>query len=603
MKTRISVLIIFALGFAASLFYPAIEMFLENNSDKPVYTSYDEFMNRILPEAISKNAKRHKCGGYLVTVKNAEGDISKTRNIIPDVNFALIRNYKGWQLDVDQKTAEQMKKRDEKKFSKWASMDVSSQMIKEIRGRKKKDFDTNWSARLMVSVLQDKKINNIEVFLYIDDESRHSNLFQMSGKFTSPDREIALLKDYKDRVDRLKKIKKRAKAGNLAAVILSFVFAAFILFEFTRVIITRKQKKAYREYLLAEINKFKELFSNGHYVTACELLENYLAEFPHDTGIRASHKRLLDYTGNDPAKAQAAFVEHKKLMARMKNGNRASGAMLLTEAEKQAITPLLSYHPELKSSYNEALALDDTMVKQKEQEARENLKKVYASLLRRDMNMAQNALASVLQTSGQTDAASSLEKKLKNPAGTSFKFTADNHYPDFEIHAKQALNIGRFDENSWPDVLYEDRRISRKHMTISLYDQRVTALDHGSSAGSFLNGDPVTGYSATLNTGDIITLGKKFDLEVTIIPDPNTGTPGGVLLKGKDKNIILIFSELSFILAEAGLLTEIRDAGGAVRVLLVQDILVMSARDNTFIPGNHESVAINGQWYKTEVIK
>jgi len=113
-------------------------------------------------------------------------------------------------------------------------------------------------------------------------------------------------------------------------------------------------------FFLQEINNVEGLISKGDFVAAYQTIEKYLKLFPDDSKVIALKERLLDFTNNDPKKAQVAYVEAKKLQLRFQtdNGN-LSQPVFLTEAEKKRLAPYLAYHPELKETYLSLVAHEE----------------------------------------------------------------------------------------------------------------------------------------------------------------------------------------------------------------------------------------------------
>lgn len=68
-----------------------------------------------------------------------------------------------------------------------------------------------------------------------------------------------------------------------------------------------------------------------------------------------------------------------------------------------------------------------------------------------------------------------------------------------------SITLGRSSE---ADILIEDSGISRKHLEIRTEDGHSTAVDLGSTNGSFINGRRIRG-SAALHDGDSISMGRS----------------------------------------------------------------------------------------------
>lgn len=82
------------------------------------------------------------------------------------------------------------------------------------------------------------------------------------------------------------------------------------------------------------------------------------------------------------------------------------------------------------------------------------------------------------------------------------------------------LNLGRQRDNQ---IIVDDPSVSRHHAQIRLRFGRHTLFDLGSSVGTLVNGQRV--QEATLNAGDVITLGNSSFIYVEI--EPPAGQDGG----------------------------------------------------------------------------
>jgi TM2 domain-containing membrane protein YozV len=66
------------------------------------------------------------------------------------------------------------------------------------------------------------------------------------------------------------------------------------------------------------------------------------------------------------------------------------------------------------------------------------------------------------------------------------------------------MSIGRDPANN--DIALEDERVSRQHAQVQVQDTAVIIADVGSRNGTFVNGQPVTGWQS-INPGDVISIG------------------------------------------------------------------------------------------------
>ena len=75
------------------------------------------------------------------------------------------------------------------------------------------------------------------------------------------------------------------------------------------------------------------------------------------------------------------------------------------------------------------------------------------------------------------------------------------------------LAIGRHPAS---EIVLDDMAVSRLHATIEVQGQKLLVFDHRSKNGIVVNGKKV--QSAQLKHGDIVKIGKKFSIEVSVPP-------------------------------------------------------------------------------------
>ena len=82
-------------------------------------------------------------------------------------------------------------------------------------------------------------------------------------------------------------------------------------------------------------------------------------------------------------------------------------------------------------------------------------------------------------------------------------------------------SIGHAPEIDLTDYDAQGRGVSRKHVTITAKDNRITLQDLGSANGTFINGERITANSEhRLRHGDLLALGQ-FNLQVNFIVKPS----------------------------------------------------------------------------------
>ena len=75
------------------------------------------------------------------------------------------------------------------------------------------------------------------------------------------------------------------------------------------------------------------------------------------------------------------------------------------------------------------------------------------------------------------------------------------------------LAIGRHPAS---EIVLDDMAVSRHHATLEVQGQKLLVFDHRSKNGIRVNGKKVE--SAQLKHGDIVRIGKKFTIEVSVPP-------------------------------------------------------------------------------------
>jgi hypothetical protein len=606
-----------------------------------------EFMTRrdaidLLAEGIQENAKKNNCKGYIIPIKTLDYPDLLLASLKADINLALA-SYKDWQLKADEETQKEMKERREENLSKWGPM-LSGYELERMLNIQITTLP-NYSTKAKVSKIKSIKINDIKLIVYVYNEITSSEEFNVSVNFIHP----STLKQFKDKrkagIRSLAILYKRADLSK--KFLLGFVtfLILYILIVFIISLFQKHQIKKSKEYLLIEIEKREELVNNGHFVTALELADRYLKLFPDDTEIKAFRERLLDFTNNDPKKAQVAFVEAKKLQLRIKKYEQEPGKAYLTGDEKNALVPLLQYNPDLDSSYKRLVSLEEKeqkreefgpkfenvkklfsncQLKQAEQEllTLQNLYSGYSELVeyqkkleqaqtkvknkfssvqdyinKGEIRKAKQTLDAVLKGFNDMPEALKLKREFEEATGKEhFILKPSGKEKEIELICKDEVIIGRADIDVIPDIEFADRRISRPHLRISIVDDNVIAEDLDSAGGSFINGEKIV--SNSINDGDLLNLAKFIDLQIFIYRTENDDV-GGILLTGNSKNYLIIFTYAKFHIAK-GNLTFDKDNYSIYH----QDGLTIISTDKESILLKHDiKINLDKSNYNVEVIE
>ncbi len=432
----------------------------------------------------------------------------------------------------------------------------------------------------------------MKLALTVNDELSAARLFEISLTFMHPKTLAELKASAAQRTEQLTEMRRYAEISVHILYGLAALFFLFVLFILVQAVIQKGKDRHTRKLLLAEIGKREELVENGHFVTAHELAEKYLKYFPDDTGIRAFHHRLLDFTNNDPKTAQSAFVEARKLKARLTEHANEPHKLLLSGNEKDNLKALLPYHPELNTAYNKLLQIEErTQVRQNLDvqltELQSALRGGYLSkaghvleqieaqhpdtpdleawrkeldIKKQEAQSAFNQLSQVFQSghiaNGSNelnlfldkykDDAQALDLKqgLQQSQGlTKLRLRWTSRSAPLDLFLQNEVIIGRLDEGAAPHIAFDDRRISRNHAVIKINGDRAEITDNGSTGGTYLDGQKIT--SAVLSDRSILNLAKIKEFKVLETLDTQ-GKTTGLILSGKNENYGVVFSTLSF---------------------------------------------------------
>lgn len=644
MKIKIFVIILIALAICISAIYPIIYHYTDKEiKELPEFITREKAIE-MLAGGIQENANKINCKGYIIPIDIVDYDDLLLTFLKEDINLAL-SSYKSWQLTVDEKTKKEIKKRFEENLSKWGAMLSGYELERMLKIKIKAHPD--YSTKVKVSKLKDAKINDMRLIVYVYNETTASEEFNVSVNFIHPLTLKQLEEKREADVRRLDVLRKRADLSKKFLIGFSTLLVLYFLIVLLISFIQKLQIKKSKQYLLVEIEKREGLVNNGHFVTALELSDKYLKLFPDDTVIKAFRERLLDFTNNDPKKAQVAFVEAKKLQLRITKYEKEPGKAFLTGDEKNTLVPLLQYNPDLDSSYKKLVFLEEKEQKRKEFEPKfENVKQLYNNCKLKQAEQELLALQKVYPDYSELVEFQSIIEQAQNEAKKKFSCVQD-YFKDGEIrNAKQTLDIvldkykdmpealslknefeetsgndhfilnpptggkekeielickneillGRAEVDVKPDIEFTNRRISRPHLRISIVDDKVIAKDLESAGGSFVNGEKIISHS--LNNGDFINLAKFTEFQVFIYKTENDNI-GGVLLKGSSKNYLIVSNYVKFNI-DKGNLTLDKDN---YSIYHQDGLTIISTDKDSILLKSNVNINLGKNNYNVEVIK
>lgn len=543
---RWAIALLFVSGMVGLLVQPMRYQFLTDKkvAEIPDHTSYRKAMEELLPERIRAMAAGKECGDFLIPPKGVTGKAEGLPHLLLDVRVAL-GSHGGWQLCVDDAVKEAMIKRADERFKLWGAMGTGREMIAHLKSQKDAAMKVRYSALCSIQAIT-RSGDDRRVVVTVNDETLQSKLFDVSVTFMAPETLNGLLSAREAALAKLAHQKAQAKKQ---LTVLAGVAAAFLIYLLGWGMFAyggKKKKAGYHAYLMEEIEKREDLVRNGHYVAALDLAEEYLLTFPRDTEIKAFRDRLVDFTGGDPKKAQLAWVEAKKLEKRLAAAAPMENGRYLLPDERRDIGGLLPYHPGLKNSYDRLLALDEAAEKERLAAADGRFAEVEGALRQGDLLKGRSLLAGFLAIYPDYPKAVAMKGALSGSTARSFTLkTGDG--TEVRVVASDHLTLGRGDEGETPDVVLSDRRISRRHLRLALANGELTAADLGSAGGTYVNGDPACD-GASLAVGDLLTLSRVINFDVSCIQKNGSGATGA-LLQGDEVTVCLVQSKLALGLA------------------------------------------------------
>ena len=586
MKINIKVITTLIILIILSAIFPVIYHYKDKNIQTiPDYVSYEVGIIDSLPKLISRQAKMNQCKGVIIPIKEIKGDDRTLDYIRGDINIGLCY-YKDWILSPDHQTEEEMKSRFQQKMKDWGGI-IDGDEIERILHEQRNALP-DYSATVKINKI-DSQINDVRLIICIFDEETMIEIFRVSLRFTHPETLKKIQTNIHQQRAKLSKLEKTADVSLKILYVLVALLILYILVVGFMSIYLKYQIGKTKKYLLSEIKKKDNLVNDGHFVTALELADRYLKYFPHDIEINAFRERLLDFTNNDPKKAQQAFLEAIRLQKKLKIHAQDFEKLFLTEQEKNDLTPLLPYNPELESYYKKITNIEDQEIKkiefrpkindvrslidrgslkEAERQVIELLRdypdydelqelssiisekqdyytkkfgEVEKQIIKGELASAIEQLEDILKNYCDMDRAVELKELIeKNKGYSHIRLISDRDDHHLELFLKQEVVVGREDIDVKPDIILDDKRISRPHLRISIVDDNVIAEDQNSTGGTFINAEKI--LSEKLKHGDMITLSKIIDFSVQILKDEEHIK--GVVLNSGSKHYVMILEKI-----------------------------------------------------------
>ena len=585
------VFLAFVIIIIASSIYPVIYHYKDKNI--PELTNYIDWKTALLkqlPDSVNSYASKFKLKDYVLPVDSIKGDIVDLPHIKEYVNLSLL-SYKKWKVKVEKNEVKLMEKILDNNLKEYGPL-FSSKKLKQIAfSQAKINLKSRYKSDARLLKLPTEAMNNLLLIVSLKDNLKQNTIFEVKIPFIHPDTLKQLKANRLAKINKIEELRKKAEFSLTVLKATVGLFAVYLLFLFGAAFYRNQKEKKYIEFLQTEISKRNQLIDEGHFVAALKLAEKYLEKFPDDMEIFAFKERILDYTNNDPHKAQIAFVEAKKLGKKLRLVENNPKFAILSEEEKKEIKALLDFNPQLKNSFLQLESAEEK-IRQKENSL-EQIEKVKLLINSSNLSEAENILKSVTYIGDNKEILEELNMKIKfgkekgqelwgelirdliNNTNINFNkklsdiasFWADmpniinlkeyfgsgknsNRYRFVSIDSKfnkeilllygMKFTFGREDINVKPDIVLNDRRISRPHAKIYLENNKIFIEDLNSHVGTFVNGNKIT--KAELKNNDLLTLGKVIDFKLKTYGARDNSLDAFLLIG--DKHIIVFLLNL-----------------------------------------------------------
>jgi len=635
MNKSLYIIIIILAFIIISLIYPIINYYTDKSIPPiPDHNTYKNVVSKILPDSIISKAERNKCRQYIVPVEQVTGDISSFRGIKDDINIALV-SYDKWKLRVNKTEAVKMKKHLEERFEKWGAFTNPQEFGYLLSTQAKTESNTRYIAFAKLTSAKNSEGNDLNLSVTVNDLLTQNNVFEIVIPFAHPNKIKIWEQIQREKEEYLTDLENRAEISFYLTKGLTLLFISYILFVFIQKGILSKKNKEYAKFLSKEIEKRQKLVDDGHFVAALELAEKYLAVFPDDTEIIAFRDRLLDFTNNNPKKAQVAYVEARKLQIRLQMSAEDPRQSILSLSEKEDIKQLLPFNPSLKKTYNALVSAEESI---KSQEYLQNqIVKIRQLMKAGKLNEAENEIGTISENETEfnefrkiisdkkvsckklwinfikslkfdknvsiddkmqevmklwSDMSELLEFRHEMKYGKNkLKFQIKSNSKNIKIYSGNSFILGREDEDVKPDIVLDDKRVSRPHTKIFFKEDKIFIQDLNSTGGTYINGEKIE--KRNLKNNDQLTIAKVLDFTVYL------EASNSVLLRSEVEEFILLNNTIRFEMFNE----KIKLGIGDNYLRYIDDMLILIARDSITVLFDGQEINFNGKKYTVEEIK
>ena len=494
---------------------------------------------------------------------------------------------------------------------------------------------------------------NCRIILRVSDVVQGMDVFFISRDFLHPvdvDKEkmemekqnIRMTKEYTSRLEKIRNTNEQIKRKERLIEKCGLTGAILFLLNLLGFLGISVFLKIRFNNLPVVMEKLEELVSSGHFIAAEQLVGLQLKLFPQYSDLVAFSERLEDFTGGDPKKAQVAFVEGlklKKIIEKMQSGG-LSDVDLLPSNDVEKIKGLIPHNPELQSSMSmykqlekKKMQIDELtpglrecrrLVEQKKlssafklvdellsgapdsEEARNQYEEIRADL-EKEKSMIEEAermiadgevsessriLDKVLVVNSESSEATILRLKIESASARNSLLLSCVEADEMVLMILDtSAVIGRSSDESQPDVAVTDKLVSRRHLRVSIVDDKVIAEDLRSVNGTTVNGVKIE--AARLSTGDKLKLGGVVEYSVNIHSE-QSGEVGSVFLEYEKGSIILLASSINVVFTSEGLHFDPQASSG---FFFNGRVLLFRSNNRCCLAGNGETLESGGFKY------
>jgi len=492
-----------------------------------------------------REVKKKKLRGYISSVEKIDGITDgSVQKLVPVFNL-ILSNYSGWKVLITENERKEIKDRINLYMKRWGGIVGYDSLYKFIKKEANAIRRLKYYPQVKCEFIPGEKKLILLNFSIVDFGAK-SNILTISTRFTHP-----------LYYEKIKKRERIIKYGTYISILLIiFMYLSYLLiYLYQRISLSikrRKIKKTFPEIM----ERLENYFNKGHFVAADNLINQCLKVLPENTDLIAFKERLEDYCGGDPKRAQIAYVEMLKLKKRISVSNEGE-IPALEHQEREKVKELIPYCPELKTLYEEYSKLASEKIikreiglvlsllregrlkqareeadkllhqypsnkdiinlleriEEQDKEAKNYLKEAKEEFNKMNVENALKLLEESLKLNQELEEADEMKYRIiKAKEIKKIMLKPEKIGKEIIILNQETVTFGR--ENT--DIVISHPQISRKHLKISMVDDKVIAEDLNSTNGTFHRGNRIDKLAEIVD-GDILNLAGVYQLIIHII--------------------------------------------------------------------------------------